>query len=337
MTNTRPMPIPQTPHTWRAATRKSPLALWQTSSVCAQLQNLYPQHQFEQHPLSTRGDEVLDRSLSKIGGKGLFIKELEHALLAHEADFAVHSLKDVPVDLNPRFCLPAMLKREDPRDAFVSIHYAHPRDLPVGACVGTSSLRRVMQLQRNYPHLTFLPLRGNINTRINKLINGEFNAEFDAIVLAHAGLLRLGLTEHIKHVFSIEEMLPAPGQGALVIECLSDRADVQQLLVPLHDSITASTVMAERYVSEGLGGSCSTPLGAHAWIDAQHHFHLVACLGDGKNDTKAHYLQAQAHMASDTISLSDCAKDLAQKVLTDLNQQGAVALLRCLATQSINI
>jgi hydroxymethylbilane synthase len=313
-----------TPHTWRAATRKSPLALWQTASVCTQLQRLYPQHQFEQHPLSTRGDEVLDRSLSKIGGKGLFIKELEHALLAHEADFAVHSLKDVPVDLNPQFCLPALLKREDPRDAFVSLQYAHPRDLPAGARVGTSSLRRVMQLQRHYPHLTFLPLRGNINTRINKLINGKF----DAIVLANAGLLRLGLTEHIQHVFSINEMIPAPGQGALVVECLSYRADIQQLLTPLHDPITASIVMAERYVSEGLGGSCSTPLGTHAWIDAQQSFHLVACLGDGK----AQYLQAQAHMASDTTSLSECAHTLAQQILTDLNAQGAGVLLRSLLT-----
>ena len=213
-------------------------------------------------PLSTRGDEVLDRSLAKIGGKGLFVKELEAALEDGRADIAVHSAKDVPVVLPAGFELAAILAREDPRDAFVSNAHAGFAELPRGAIVGTSSLRREAQLRSRYPGLDVRPLRGNVETRLAKLDRGDYAA----IVLAVAGLKRLGLGARVRAVIDPEVSLPAAGQGALAIECRVVRGDVRELLAPLHDQATAACVHAERAVSRALGGSCQVPLGAYGEI-----------------------------------------------------------------------
>jgi hydroxymethylbilane synthase len=210
--------------------------------------------------MTTRGDQILDVTLSKIGGKGLFVKELEVALEAGQADLAVHSMKDVPMELPPGFELAVIGEREDPRDAFVSNQYERLSDLPPGAVVGTSSLRREAQLRARYPHLTVKPLRGNVGTRLKKLDEGQF----DAILLAAAGLKRLGLGERIKSLLSVEDSIPAAGQGALGIEIRSGNADVAAMLAPLNHPETAACVRAERQVSRVLGGSCQVPLGAHA-------------------------------------------------------------------------
>ena len=210
--------------------------------------------------MSTRGDEILDRSLAKIGGKGLFVKELENALEDGRADIAVHSAKDVPMDLPAGFTLAAFLAREDPRDAFVSNRYERLADLPAGAIVGTSSLRREAQLRSRFPGLDIQPLRGNLDTRLAKLDRGEYAA----IVLAVAGLKRLGLGGRIRAVLEPEESLPAVGQGALAIECRDGRPELVAALAPLHDAATAACVRAERAVSRALGGSCTVPLAAHA-------------------------------------------------------------------------
>ena len=210
--------------------------------------------------MTTRGDEILDRTLSKVGGKGLFVKELETALEERRADLAVHSLKDVPMDLPAGFVLAAVLEREDPRDAFVSPRYASLAELPQGACVGTSSLRRVVQLLAQRPDLRIEPLRGNLDTRLRKLDEGQY----DAIVLAAAGLMRLGLAERIRARFDAAQMLPAAGQGALGIEVRADDAELRDALATLIHRPTWLAVHAERAVSRGLGGSCSMPLAAHA-------------------------------------------------------------------------
>jgi len=242
------------------ATRRSRLALWQAEHVRAELGRIHPGLAVELLPMSTRGDEVLDRSLEQIGGKGLFVKELETAMTEGRADLAVHSMKDLPAELPEGFVLAAICAREDPRDALVSRRFASLAELPSGAVVGTSSLRRAAQVRERYPALEIALLRGNVETRIAKLDRGEY----DAIVLAVAGLLRLGLAERIRSRLSLEESVPAPGQGALGIECLVTRKDVQQMLAPLADPATALCVRAERAVSRALGGSCTLPLGAYA-------------------------------------------------------------------------
>jgi len=242
------------------ATRASRLALWQAEYVQARLLSLYPTAQVELLKLSTRGDEILDRSLSKVGGKGLFIKELEHALLDGRADLAVHSLKDVPVDMQAPFELSTVLARADCRDAFVSNDYASLSDLPSGAVVGTSSLRREAQLKSRFPHLIIQPLRGNLDTRLSKLDSGQYSA----IILAAAGLERLALGHRIRALMSTDESLPAAGQGALGIEILQTRSDLRELLAPLACSETTICTMAERAVSRALGGSCQVPLAAYA-------------------------------------------------------------------------
>ena len=242
------------------ATRKSRLALWQAEHVKERLEALHPGLAVELLPMSTRGDEVLDRSLEQIGGKGLFVKELETAMAEGRADLAVHSMKDLPAELPAGFVLAAICAREDPRDALVSRRFASLAELPSGAVVGTSSLRRAAQVRERYPALEIALLRGNVETRIAKLDRGEY----DAIVLAVAGLVRLGLAERIRSRLSLEESVPAPGQGALGIECLAARKDVQQMLAPLADPATALCVRAERAVSRALGGSCTLPLGAYA-------------------------------------------------------------------------
>jgi hydroxymethylbilane synthase len=244
------------------ASRKSRLALWQTEHVRGLLVRRHPALRVEILPLSTRGDEVLDRSLAKIGGKGLFVKELEAAIADGRADIAVHSAKDVPVALAPGFALAAILTREDPRDAFVSAAHAGLAELPRGAVVGTSSLRREAQLRSRHPGLDVRPLRGNVETRLAKLDRGEY----DAIVLAAAGLQRLGLASRVRAVIDPDVSLPAAGQGALAIECREGRGDLGELLAPLHDPATAACVRAERAVSRALGGSCQVPLGAYGEI-----------------------------------------------------------------------
>lgn len=244
------------------ATRASRLALWQAEHVRNRLLALYPACAVELLTLTTRGDQILDRSLSKVGGKGLFVKELETALLDGRADLAVHSLKDMPVDLQTSFELCAVLDRVDPRDAFVSNRYATLADLPVGAVVGTSSLRRESQIRARHPQLLVKPLRGNLDTRLGKLDRGEY----DAIVLAAAGLNRLGLSDRIRSLLDPADSLPAAGQGALTIEIRDDRNDVRTWLAPLNDAAASSCALAERAVSRRLGGSCQVPLAAYATI-----------------------------------------------------------------------
>ena len=246
-------------HSITIATRESRLALWQAEHVRDLLQARFDM-QVTLLGMTTRGDQILDRSLSKVGGKGLFVKELEAALEDGRAQLAVHSLKDVPMDLPEGFELAAVLEREDPREAFVANRFASLAELPLGARVGTSSLRRVVQLRALRPDLRIQPLRGNLDTRLRKLDEGQY----DAIVLAAAGLMRLGLAERIRARFSVDDMLPCAGQGALGIEVRTDATALRQTLAGLVHAPTAMAVQAERAVSRGLGGSCSVPLAAHA-------------------------------------------------------------------------
>ncbi len=240
----------------RIATRKSPLALWQTEHVAARLQQAHPGLAVELVPLSTRGDEVLDRSLAAIGGKGLFLKELELAMQRGEADCAVHSLKDVPMELEPGFALAAILARADHADAFVSNRFDGIGALPPGACVGTSSLRRQAQLRALRPDLQLRDLRGNVNTRLAKLDAGEY----DAIVLACAGLQRLGFDARIRARLDAPGWLPAPAQGAIAIECRAGDDAVAALCAPLDDAATRACVGAERAMNQALHGSCHVPV-----------------------------------------------------------------------------
>ncbi len=260
------------------ASRKSRLALWQSGHVRDRLAAAHPGLAVEILALSTRGDEILDRSLAKIGGKGLFVKELEAALADGRADLAVHSAKDVPVALTDDFELAAILAREDPRDAFVSNDYAALAALPRGAIVGTSSLRRESQLRSRYAGLDVQPLRGNVETRLARLDRGEYAA----VVLAAAGLKRLGLAARVRAIIDPEVSVPAVGQGALAIESRAGRADVRELLAPLHDAATATCVRAERAVSRALGGSCQVPLGAYAELaGGRLHLRGVVASPDG--------------------------------------------------------
>ncbi len=245
------------------ASRESLLAMWQAQHVQSRLRALYPRLDVTILGMTTEGDRNLGSSLSKIGGKGLFVKELETAIAEGRADIAVHSLKDVPMQLPDGFALGAILARADPRDALVSGKFDSLAALPNGARVGTSSLRRESQLRVKYPHLVIEPLRGNVQTRLRKLDNGAY----DAIILAAAGLQRLQLESRIRAVLAPEAMLPAVGQGALAIECRNDRADVLKLLAPLHDAPTAACVQAERALSRALAGSCNVPLGGYAEIN----------------------------------------------------------------------
>ncbi|WP_337244386.1 hydroxymethylbilane synthase [Luteimonas sp. gir] len=247
----------------RIATRKSPLALWQSEHVAAALRARHPGLEVELVPLSTRGDEVLDRSLAAIGGKGLFLKELEIAMQAGDADCAVHSLKDVPMELEPGFALPAILARADHADAFVSNTFASIDALPEGARVGTSSLRRQAQLRARRPDLEILDLRGNINTRLAKLDSGQY----DAIVLACAGLQRLGLDARIRARLDAPDWLPAPAQGAIAIECRDDTPQLQALVAALDHGPTRRCVEAERAMNRALHGSCHVPVAAFARLD----------------------------------------------------------------------
>jgi len=253
------MPPTHAPRRLVIATRESALALWQAEHVRAHLSRLYPHAAVELLGMTTQGDQVLDRPLAAIGGKGLFIKELEVAMSEGRADLAVHSLKDVPMELPDGFALAAIGAREDPRDAFVSNRYTTLASLPPGAIVGTSSLRREAQLRERFPQLRVAPLRGNVNTRLRKLDEGQY----DAIILAAAGLKRLGFGDRICDLIDPADSLPAPGQGALGLECRADRADVIAALAPLGDTATALATAAERAFSRALSGSCRTPLAAY--------------------------------------------------------------------------
>lgn len=259
----------------RIATRKSPLALWQTEHVAERLRVAYPDLQIELVPLSTRGDEQLDRSLAAIGGKGLFLKELELAMERGEADCAVHSLKDVPMELEPGFMLPAILQRADSADAFISNHFDDIAALPEGAHVGTSSLRRRAQLLKLRPDLRVSDLRGNVNTRLAKLDDGQY----DAIILACAGLLRLGMADRIRSRLDAPDWLPAPAQGAIAIECADNADDIARLVAVLDDATTRICVEAERAANRALGGSCHLPIAALATLNGEN-LHIAGLVGD---------------------------------------------------------
>ena len=294
------------------ATRKSRLALWQAEHIKQRLESLHAGVAVELLPMSTRGDEVLDRSLEKVGGKGLFVKELENAMADGRADLAVHSMKDVPAELPPGFTLAAITSREDPRDGFVSNKFADLGDMPPGAVVGTSSLRRAAQISERYPALQIRLLRGNVDTRLAKLDHGEY----DAIVLAVAGLVRLGAAKRIRSRLSTDESLPAPGQGALGIECLAERDDVLQALAPLADPDTARCVRAERAVSRALGGSCTLPLGAFAAIrNGEIQLRALVASPDGRRVVRT------AHNGTDPEAVGAAAAKA-------LRAQGADAILQ---------
>ncbi len=247
----------------RIATRKSALALWQAEHVADLLRSLPEVNDIELVPMTTRGDEVLDRSLQKIGGKGLFIKELEVAMQAGDADIAVHSMKDVPAEMPDGFCIAAVLRRANPADALVSPNSVRLDDLPQGALVGSSSLRRQAQLRMLRPDLRIEPLRGNVNTRLRKLEDGEF----DAIILAAAGLERLELDHHISQQFEPSDMLPAAAQGVVGIECLADAEALRSILAELNDDTAVQTTEAERAIARVLQASCQSPVATFAEVD----------------------------------------------------------------------
>jgi hydroxymethylbilane synthase len=249
--------------TVRIATRKSPLAMWQAEHVSRQLQLAHPGLQVDILGMSTQGDKILDTPLAKIGGKGLFVKELEQGMLEGRADIAVHSMKDVPVDLPEGLNLAVIMEREDPRDAFVSNRFSHLDELPQGAVVGSSSLRRQCQLGERRPDLQIRSLRGNVNTRLRKLDQGEY----DAVILASAGLKRLGFRDRITALLEPDQSLPAIGQGAIGIECRVDDERVNRLLEPLHDPESAACVLAERAMNSRLMGGCQVPIGGYAILN----------------------------------------------------------------------
>jgi hydroxymethylbilane synthase len=308
------LPMTTVPTRLTIATRESKLALWQAHHIADRLRALYPQCDVLLAPMTTRGDQILDRTLSKVGGKGLFIKELELALLEGRADLAVHSLKDVPMQLEPEFTLAAVTEREDPRDALVG--QPDLAALPAGTTIGTSSLRRQAMVLARYPHLNVQALRGNLDTRLAKLDRGDYAA----ILLAAAGLKRLGYAQRIARILPTEESLPAAGQGALGIETLAARTDVVAALQPLVDQDTTACVLAERAVSRALGGSCTVPLAAHAQVQPAGHLLLRAWVAqpDGKR-----YVSARAEQAP-----HEDAQSLGQRVAQDLLNQGAAQLLR---------
>jgi hydroxymethylbilane synthase len=262
--------------------------MWQATYVRDRLAALYPDCQIDILGMTTRGDQILDRTLSKVGGKGLFVKELEVAMHEGRADLAVHSLKDVPMELPEGFQLAAVLEREDPRDAFVSSGYASLADLPPGSVVGTSSLRRQALVAARYPQLVIKPLRGNLDTRLGKLDRGDYAA----IILAAAGLKRLGLESRIRAFLPIEESLPAAGQGAMAIEIAdgerADGVDLRALLAPLNHADTAAAVAAERKVSRVFGASCQIPLAAHAIVEGgAMHLRAMVATPDGRRSAFA--------------------------------------------------
>jgi hydroxymethylbilane synthase len=299
------------------ASRESALAMWQAEHIRDRLRALYPQTEVSILGMTTQGDQILDVTLSKIGGKGLFVKELETALEDGRADLAVHSLKDVPMHMPEGFALAAIGEREDPHDAFISNQYEDLAALPAGSVVGTSSLRRESQLRARFPHLKIEPLRGNVQTRLRKLDEGQYAA----IILAAAGLKRLGLGERIRNIISSEDSLPAVGQGALGIECRTDRADVIASLQPLHHPDTAACVLAERAMSRVLAGSCQVPLGGFAEVqNGKLRMRGFVASPDGKRMVRAEL----------TGEIAD-PEALGKRVADALLAQGAGEILAALA------
>ncbi len=307
---------PSAPQRIVIATRESPLALWQAEHVKAKLAALYPGCSVELLGMTTRGDQILDRTLSKVGGKGLFVKELEAALLDGRADIAVHSMKDVPAELLDPFCIAAILEREDPLDALVSSKYASLDEMPPGAVVGTSSLRREAQIHAQYPYLAVAPLRGNLGTRLRKLDEGQY----DAIVLAAAGLKRLGLGERIRTCLPDGVSLPAAGQGALAIEALASRSDVAAWLAPLVDEPTTACVNAERTLTKSLGGGCEVPIGAHAKIeDAKLWLRAFVATPDGQRFARAELRGAPTDAVAIGLAVADALRARgAEAILAEL-------------------
>jgi hydroxymethylbilane synthase len=301
------------------ATRESPLALAQARHVKAELESVIPGLSVELLGMTTRGDQILDKPLAKIGGKGLFIKELEVALQEGRAHLAVHSLKDVPMVLPKGFTLAAILPREDARDAFVSNRFASLAEMPSGAVIGTSSLRRAAVLKRKFPALEFKPLRGNVNTRLRKLDEGEF----DAAILAVAGLIRLDMAERISSRIDIEISIPAPGQAALGIEVVSDDDETAEIVAELDHAPSAICCTAERMVSRLLGGSCELPLGAYAdFVDGEKPVRLRAFVA---NLDGSRYIEAEA------FGTPDMPEALGEEVAELLKAQGALEIIKSLS------
>ena len=300
----------------RIATRKSPLALWQANHVREALLARYPQLDIELVTMTTQGDKILDTPLAKVGGKGLFVKELETGILERRADLAVHSMKDVPVAFPDGLHLPVIMQREDPRDAFVSNRYANLSDMPEGAILGTSSLRRQTQIGEKYPRLQINWLRGNVNTRLKKLDDGEY----DAIILAAAGLKRLGFDERIRALLEPEQSLPAIGQGAMGIETRSDDETVKQLIAPLADADTTLRVQAERAMNETLQGGCQVPLAGYAVLEGDQ-LYLRGMVGEPDG---SRVLRAEIRGPSDQ------AHRLGVQLAQDLLSQGAGEILAAL-------
>lgn len=295
------------------ATRKSRLALWQAEHVRKRLGLFHPGLQVDLLPMSTLGDELLETRLDKDGGKGLFVKELERAITDGRADLAVHSMKDMPVDLPPGFVIAAITAREDPRDAFVSSRYASPGELPPRSSIGTSSLRRAAQIAERYPGLHIVPLRGNVETRLAKLDRGEF----EAALLAAAGLKRLGLAGRIRSYLEVDDSLPSAGQGALGIECLVDRHDLRCLVKPLVDEASAACVRAERSANRALGGNCGVPLGAYAVHDGKNlRLRVLVASPDGARVLRA-----------DCLGESRDPEALGLRAANDLLGRGAADIL----------
>ncbi|MGV8842850.1 MAG: hydroxymethylbilane synthase [Pseudomonas sp.] len=304
----------------RIATRKSALALWQAEYVKARLQEAHPGLQVRLVPLVSRGDKLLDTPLSKIGGKGLFVKELESALQDDLADIAVHSMKDVPMDFPEGLGLYCICEREDPRDAFVCNRYENLDALPLGSVVGTSSLRRQAQLLARRPDLQIRFLRGNVNTRLAKLDAGEY----DAIILAAAGLIRLGFAERIRASLSVLDSLPAGGQGAVGIECRSADAHIHALLTPLHHPDSAVQVTAERALNKHLNGGCQVPIACYAVLEGEQLW-LRGLVGQPDG---AVLLQAEARAPRAE------AQALGVQVAEDLLAQGAAAILQAVYAEA---
>ncbi len=298
---------------WIIATRESPLALWQAEHVRARLQALHAGVTVELLGMTTRGDQILDRALSKVGGKGLFIKELEVALLEGRAHLAVHSLKDVPMELDPELRLAAVLPREDPRDCFVSSRFDSLEAMPAGSIVGTSSLRRELMLRAAFPRLDVRPVRGNVGTRLAKLDRGDF----DALLMAAAGLKRLGLAQRIRQILPTAMFLPAPGQGALGIEIVAVRDDAAALVAPLEHAETRAATAAERAVSRLLGGSCEVPLAAYAEVEADG-LRLRARVGNHRTGE---------FVAAEAVGRADDPESIGAAVVAQLKAQGALELL----------
>lgn len=308
-----------TEQTLTIATRKSLLALWQAEHIKARLESLHKGLRVKLMPMSTRGDVILDTPLAKIGGKGLFVKELEVAMLEGHADIAVHSMKDVPVEFPEGLELAVICQREDPRDAFVSNQYTDLDSLPTGAVVGTCSLRRRCQIAARFPHLVIKDLRGNVQTRLRKLDDGEF----DAIILAASGLIRLELEDRITSLMPVEQSLPANGQGALGIECRSDDERVKALLEPLAHADTSACVLAERAMNRRLQGGCQVPIGAYAELDGDILW-LRGLVGDPNGEQII-----QAELRGDRQQ----ADAIGRAVAEDLLAQGAGDILRAVYEQ----